>query len=67
MISVKELANSLGVFRKTIYALCERGDIPCCRIGTGRGTLRFNLSGRYGLRRKGREQIKSDRRSTLCR
>ncbi|WP_414707263.1 helix-turn-helix domain-containing protein [Rhodopirellula sp. UBA1907] len=43
MISVKELANSLGVFRKTIYALCERGDIPCCRIGTGRGTLRFNF------------------------
>ncbi|WP_443217321.1 helix-turn-helix domain-containing protein [Rhodopirellula sp. P2] len=43
MISVKELANSLGVSRKTIYALRERGEIPCYRIGTGRGTLRFDF------------------------
>lgn len=43
MISVKELANALGVSSKTIYALCERHEIPCYRIGTGRGTLRFDL------------------------
>ncbi|ELP32045.1 helix-turn-helix domain-containing protein [Rhodopirellula baltica] len=43
MISVKELAKALGVSSKTIYALCERDDIPCYRIGTGRGTLRFDL------------------------
>jgi excisionase family DNA binding protein len=43
MISVKELAKALGVSSKTIYALCERGEIPCYSIGTGRGTLRFDL------------------------
>lgn len=43
MISVKELAKVLGVSSKTIYALCERREIPCYRIGTGRGTLRFDL------------------------
>lgn len=43
MISVKELAKALGVSSKTIYALCERDEIPCYRIGIGRGTLRFDL------------------------
>lgn len=43
MLSVKELANALGVSGKTIYALVERDAIPFYRIGTGRGTLRFEI------------------------
>ncbi|SMP77070.1 DNA binding domain-containing protein, excisionase family [Neorhodopirellula lusitana] len=43
MISVKELAKALGVSSKTVYALCDRDEIPCYRIGIGRGTLRFDL------------------------
>ena len=44
MLSVKELAKELGVSGKTVYALCDRDAIPYYRIGTGRGTLRFDLA-----------------------
>lgn len=43
MISVKELAGILGVSTKTIYAMVESDQIPCYRIGAGRGTLRFDV------------------------
>ncbi len=43
MLSVKELASFLRVSRKTVYGLCEQGVIPCYRVGSGRGTLRFDL------------------------
>ncbi|MCD0460697.1 helix-turn-helix domain-containing protein [Roseiconus lacunae] len=44
MIGVEELANALGVSTKTIYAMVESDQIPCYRIGCGRGTLRFDLA-----------------------
>jgi excisionase family DNA binding protein len=53
MLSVKELAKVLGVSTKTIYALCEQDAIPHYRIGTGRGTLRFDLD---EVKRKLRER-----------
>lgn len=43
MVSVKELANALGVSSKTVYAMVEDDRIPCYRIGCGRGTLRFDI------------------------
>jgi excisionase family DNA binding protein len=43
MMSVKELAKELGVSAKTVYALCDQDAIPFYRIGTGRGTLRFDI------------------------
>ncbi|WP_158545361.1 helix-turn-helix domain-containing protein [Bremerella cremea] len=43
MVSVKELANILGVSSKTVYAMVEEDRIPCYRIGCGRGTLRFDV------------------------
>ena len=43
MLSVKELAAALGVSGKTVYALVEQDSIPFYRIGTGRGTLRFEI------------------------
>lgn len=43
MMSVKELAKALGVSAKTVYALCDQDAIPYYRIGTGRGTLRFEI------------------------
>lgn len=42
LISVRELAEHLGVSSKTIYAMVEREQIPFFRVGTGRGTLRFD-------------------------
>ncbi|MCA9136273.1 MAG: helix-turn-helix domain-containing protein [Planctomycetales bacterium] len=41
--SVKELAKSLGISPKTVYALVSRDEIPFTRIGVGRGTLRFDI------------------------
>ncbi|TWU49457.1 helix-turn-helix domain-containing protein [Rubripirellula reticaptiva] len=43
MVSVKEMAKILGVSPKTIYAMAEGEQIPFFRIGTGRGTLRFEV------------------------
>lgn len=43
MLSVKELANLLGVSPKTVYAMCDQRAIPYYRVGNGRGTLRFEL------------------------
>ena len=58
MIAVKELANELGVSRKTIYAMVDDGIIPCYRIGCGRGTLRFDLEEvRQSLRFKTQERL----------
>lgn len=43
MLSVKELATLLSVSAKTIYGMCDKNAIPYLRIGSGRGTLRFDL------------------------
>jgi excisionase family DNA binding protein len=43
MIDVKALALELGISRKTVYALVAEKQIPYYRIGTGRGTIRFDL------------------------
>lgn len=58
MLSVKELAKELGVSPKTIYALVDSQKIPHYRIGTGRGTLRFDL-------REVKEAIKARSKSVL--
>lgn len=42
LLTVRELSKQLGVSSKTVYAMVERDQIPHYRIGTGRGTLRFD-------------------------
>ena len=37
-----EVAELLGVSRRTVYALISHGDLRACRIGLGAGTLRIH-------------------------
>ncbi len=41
MLTVAEAAERLRVSRSTVYALAASGKLKCCRIGMGRGVLRF--------------------------
>ena len=42
LLKVKDAAQRLCVSTGTIYALCERGQLPHSRIGVGRGTIRID-------------------------
>ena len=42
MLSVEDLADKLGVSVSLVYELVAKRRIPCYRIGTGRGTIRFD-------------------------
>jgi excisionase family DNA binding protein len=37
-----EVAQMLGVSRRTIYALVQAGQLTACRIGVGAGTIRIH-------------------------
>lgn len=37
-----EVAAVLGVSKRTVYALVNRGDLRACRIGLGAGTIRVH-------------------------
>lgn len=41
LMTVAEVAERLGVSRSTVRDLERRGKLTACRIGNGRGTLRF--------------------------
>ncbi len=41
VLTVKQAAVRLNVSIRTIYDLADTGQLPCQRIGKGRGTLRF--------------------------
>ena len=58
MISVKELANLLGVSAKTVYTMADKEVIPSYRIGCGRGTLRFDFEEvKRTLKHQGPQQV----------
>jgi excisionase family DNA binding protein len=40
-LTVQQAADRLGVSGRTIYDLCDSGDLKHQRIGTGRGTIRI--------------------------
>lgn len=42
LLTVKEAAERLRVSRTCVYALVQCGEIPCVRIGVGRGTIRID-------------------------
>jgi excisionase family DNA binding protein len=41
-LTVKAAAERLGVSSDTIYGMVESGELPCQRIGKGRGTIRIS-------------------------
>jgi excisionase family DNA binding protein len=41
LLTAKQAAERLGVSPRTVYDLCESGQLRCQRIGTGRGTIRI--------------------------
>lgn len=41
MLSVKKVAERLGISRALLYSLVGSGKISCYRIGMGRGAIRF--------------------------
>ena len=42
MLTVKQVAQRLNVSQSIIYALVEKGQIVCHRIGVGRGSIRIS-------------------------
>lgn len=40
-LTVQQAADRVGVSSRTIYDLCDSGDLKHQRIGTGRGTIRI--------------------------
>jgi excisionase family DNA binding protein len=41
MLTVKQVAQRLGISRQMVYALCESGELSHHRIGKGRGCIRI--------------------------
>lgn len=41
MLTVRSVAERLGVSQALIYQLSADGRLPCYRIGLGRGAIRF--------------------------
>src|SRR5262249_36384057 len=42
VLTVKQVADRLAVSPKCVYSLIEHGNLPCPRIGSGRGTIRVS-------------------------
>lgn len=42
LLTVREVQMQLKVSRACVYSLIESGQLPCVRIGTGRGTIRID-------------------------
>jgi len=42
MLTIREVADLLNVSRGCVYTLVASGQLPCHRIGTGRGTIRVH-------------------------
>lgn len=42
LLKVNQVADQLSVSQSTVYSLCDRGDIPHLRVGTGRGAIRID-------------------------
>lgn len=62
-LTVAEAASEAGVGLRTMYALCERGELDHYRVGAGRGTIRLKRSALTALPRKG--TVKTAGRTTL--
>ena len=41
LMTVSEVAERLNVSTSLVYQLVESGKLPVCRIGNGRGAIRF--------------------------
>lgn len=41
-LTVREVANHLGVAVTTVYGMCEARQITHIRVGTGRGSIRIS-------------------------
>jgi len=41
LMTVSEVAERLSISRSLVYQLVESGKLPVCRIGNGRGAIRF--------------------------
>jgi len=41
LLSVRQVADELGVAPTTVYAMCHRKQILHTRVGSGRGTIRI--------------------------
>jgi excisionase family DNA binding protein len=60
-LTVAEAAAEAGIGLRTMYGLCERGEIDHHRIGAGRGTIRVNKKALAALQRQGSVNAKGSR------
>jgi excisionase family DNA binding protein len=44
LLTVNQVARKLGFLPRQIYMIIKKGDIPCVRIGLGRGVIRVKES-----------------------
>lgn len=44
LLTIKQMQAELAISRACAYALIESGQLPCIRIGVGRGTIRVDES-----------------------
>ena len=44
LLTVNEVQTQLNVSRACVYSLVESGQLPCIRIGIGRGTIRIDAT-----------------------
>jgi excisionase family DNA binding protein len=58
-LTVAEAAAEAGIGLRTMYGLCERGEIDHHRIGAGRGTIRVNKKALAALQRQGSERARA--------
>lgn len=55
LLTVREVQMQLKVSRACVYSLIESGDLPCVRIGIGRGTIRIDQEDVYQFVEKRRK------------
>jgi excisionase family DNA binding protein len=41
-LTIKQAAKRFNIARRTLYRLCQDGEVKCSRLGAGRGTIRIN-------------------------
>lgn len=41
LLTPKQVAEQLSLSLTAVYALCNSGDLPCCRVGVSKGRIRI--------------------------
>jgi excisionase family DNA binding protein len=65
LLKVTNAAGRLNTSPRTVYRLCEKGELPHLHVGSGRGTIRIRSEDLAAFMRKAIETMNPTKRVTL--